>query len=100
MLNFSKSGHLVFCGSSALERGALRSRGKGQLSVDFCGGDDDTAELVLRAISHVRQSAQNLRSSSGHVRRIGLQRLWLFRTIGGHGDAKRIVDNEQNATDQ
>ena len=51
-----------------------------------------------------RQSAQYLRSSSAHVRRVGLQNLWLFRevqeilllrAIQNHGDANRVVDNEQ-----
>ena len=54
MLNFCESGHHVFCGSSALERGCLRSKGKGHMSVHFCG-DDDTAELVLRKIISVNQ---------------------------------------------
>ena len=54
MLNFSECGHLVFRGSSALERGALRSKGKGKLSFHFCG-DDKTAELILRTIISVKQ---------------------------------------------
>ena len=48
MLNFSESGHPMFRGSSALERGDLKSKGKG-LSVYFCG-DDKTVEVVLRTI--------------------------------------------------
>ena len=52
MLNFSESGHPVFRGSSALERGDLKSKGKGKLSIHFCG-DDYTAELVLRTIISV-----------------------------------------------
>ena len=49
-----------------------------------------------------------LRSSSGHVRRTGLENLWLFRTyretcrserFRDHGDANRIVENEQIASD-
>ena len=54
MLNFSESGHPVFRGSSALERGDLKSQGKGNLSFHFCG-DDNTAELVLRMIVSVNQ---------------------------------------------
>ena len=41
MLNFSESGHPVFRGSSAMEQGDLRSKGKGKLSV-YCCGDDNT----------------------------------------------------------
>ena len=72
MLNFSESGHPVFRGSSALERGALRSKWK-ENCLHFCG-DDNTAEFVP-SHDHLRQSAQYLRSSSGHVRRIGLLNL-------------------------
>ena len=53
-INFSESGHPVFHGSSALERGALQSNGKGKLSIHFCG-DDDTAKVVLRTIISVNQ---------------------------------------------
>ena len=54
VINFSESGHPVFRGSSALERGALRSKDKGKLSIHFCD-DDDTAELVLRTLISVNQ---------------------------------------------
>ena len=54
MLNFSENRHPVFRGSGALERGALRSKGKGKLSIHFCG-DEDTAEVVLRTIISVNQ---------------------------------------------
>ena len=58
MINFSESGHPVFRGSSAFESGDLKSKRKGKLSIHFCG-DDDTAEVVLRAIISVNQlSAQ------------------------------------------
>ena len=54
LVNSSESGHPVFRGSSALERGVLKSKGKDKLSVHFCG-DDDTAEVVLRTIVSVNQ---------------------------------------------
>ena len=54
MLNFSESGHTVFLGSSALERGDLESKGKGKLFIHFCV-DDNTAELVRRTIISVNQ---------------------------------------------
>ena len=54
MLNFSESGHPVFHGSSALERGDLKSKGKGKLSIRFCS-DDETPEVVLRTITSVNQ---------------------------------------------
>ena len=54
MINFSDSGHPVFRGSSAFERGDLKSKGKGKLSIHVCC-DDETAEVVLRAIISVNQ---------------------------------------------
>ena len=36
MLNFSETGHPVFRASSALQRGDLKSKRKGHLSVHFC----------------------------------------------------------------
>ena len=54
MLNCSESGHPVFRASSALERGPLRIKGKGKLSIHFCG-DDKTVEVVLRTIISVVQ---------------------------------------------
>ena len=50
MLNFNESGHPVFLGSSASKRGDFKSKGKGKLSIHFCG-DENTAELVLRTSS-------------------------------------------------
>ena len=37
LLNFGESGHPVFRGTSALERGTLKSKGGGKLSIHFCG---------------------------------------------------------------
>ena len=65
MINFSESGHPVFRGSSAFERGSLRIKGGIKLSVHFCG-DADTVEVVLRTIISVNQ-LQCLRSSSGYM---------------------------------
>ena len=47
-------------------RGDLKNKGKGELSIHFCG-DDNTA--------------QYLRSRSGHVRRTGLQGNLFLRTL-------------------
>ena len=44
----------VFRGSSASERGDLKSKAKGELSFHFCG-DDKTVEVVLRTIISVNQ---------------------------------------------
>ena len=58
MITFSESGHPMFRGSSAFERGSLRSKGGGKLSIHFCG-DTDTVEVVLRTIVSVNQHSVN-----------------------------------------
>ena len=97
---FSESGHPVFRGSSALERGALRSKGKGKLSIHFCG-DEDTAEVVLRTIISVNQL-----SVSRAVAYMCDELTWKIsetccsEQFGDYGDANRIVENEQSPLDQ
>ena len=54
IINFSESGHPAFRESSAFVGGFLRSKGKGKLSILFCG-DDTTVEVVLRTIISVNQ---------------------------------------------
>ena len=54
MINFSESGHPVFRGSGAFERGDLKSKGKGQLSIHF-NGSDETVEVILRTVISVNQ---------------------------------------------
>ena len=54
MINFSESGHPVFRGSSAFERGDLKSKGKGKLSIHF-NGSDETVEVILRTVTSVNQ---------------------------------------------
>ena len=67
MLNFAESGHPVFRATSAVERGELKSKENGKKSIHF-NGSDETVELILR--TYFCQSAQYLRSRSGHVQRI------------------------------
>ena len=54
MLNFAESCHPVFRASSALERGALKGKGKGVKSIHF-NGSDETMELILRTVLSVNQ---------------------------------------------
>ena len=54
MLNSSESGPPVFRGSSASQRGDLKSKGKGKSSTHF-NGSDETVEVVLRTIISVNQ---------------------------------------------
>ena len=50
----SESGHPFFRATSALERGTLKSKGGGKLSIHFCG-DYDNVELLFRIIVSVNQ---------------------------------------------
>ena len=106
MINFCESGHPVFRGSSALERGDLKSKGEGTLSVHF-NGSDETVEAVF-SHNYFRQSAQYLWSSGGYVWRASLRNLQMFRgygetrsteRFGGHGNANRFFDNKWNPSD-
>ena len=54
MLNFVESGHPTFRATSALERGELKSKGKGKKSIHF-NGSEETNELLLRTIISVNQ---------------------------------------------
>ena len=51
IINFAERRHPIFRASSALERGALKSKGKG---IHFNGGDE-TIELILRTVISVNQ---------------------------------------------
>ena len=54
MLNIAESGHPTFRATSALERGDLKSKGKGIKSTHFNGGDD-TIDSILETIISVNQ---------------------------------------------
>ena len=54
LLDLSESGHPVFCGTGALDRGTLRNKETGKLSTHFCG-DPQTVEVILRTIISVNQ---------------------------------------------
>ena len=54
MINFSESRHPVFCATSPLSRGTLKSEIGGKLSIHFCA-DGDTIETVFRTIISVNQ---------------------------------------------
>ena len=54
LLNLSKSGHRVFRGTRALERGILRSKEGGELSMHFCC-DPQLVEVIYRTIISVNQ---------------------------------------------
>ena len=54
MINFAESGHPIFRASSALERGELKSKGKGMKTIHY-NGTDETIELILRTVISVNQ---------------------------------------------
>ena len=107
LLNFSESGPPVFRGTSALERGTLKSKGGGNLSFHFCGDQSNCWREFLHY--YFRQSAQCFRSSSGFVWRTGLADFWLFCKHGetccegqgrDHGRTDRFVDHDKPTYDQ
>ena len=51
MLNFAGSGHPMFRGTSALERGELRSKGGGRTTIHFKASDDKVQLLPKMVIS-------------------------------------------------
>ena len=65
MINFSESGHPVCRGSSAFERGDLKSKGKRKIVHTFQWQRQNSRNDS--SYSYFRQSAQCLRSSSGNV---------------------------------
>ena len=54
MLNFAENGHPACRASSALERGELKSKGKGVKTIHF-NGSDETIELIFRTVLAVNQ---------------------------------------------
>ena len=54
MLNFAESGHPIFRATSALERGELRSKEKGNTSINF-NGSEENIEMILSTITSVNQ---------------------------------------------
>ena len=54
MLNFAESGHPIFRATNGLERGELKSKGKGMKAIHF-NGSEETVELILRTVTSVNQ---------------------------------------------
>ena len=84
-----------------IQRKDLKSKAEGKLSVHF-RGDEEAAEVVLRTIISVDQL-----SVYGAAADMCDELAWRISgcseiegQFGDHGDANRIVDNEQNASDQ
>ena len=68
LVEFAESGCPIFPATFPLSRGKLKSRGHGKLSIHFAA-DQETIETILR-INYFCKSAQSLRSSRKHVRRM------------------------------
>ena len=54
LLEFAESGHPTFRATTPLSRGALKSKGRGKLSVHFAA-DQDTIDTIFRIILSVNQ---------------------------------------------
>ena len=63
LLEFAESGCPIFCATTPLSRGKLKSKGHGKLSVHFAA-DQETMEYFSHCFC---QSAQSSRSSCRHV---------------------------------
>ena len=67
LLEFAESGHPTFRATTPLSRGQLKSKRHGKLSIHFAA-DEHTIDTSFRIF--FCKSAQSLRSSGSHVRRI------------------------------
>ena len=65
MFQFAESGHPVFCVTSPLSRGQIKSKGGGKMSIHY-RADLETIETVFRKIT-VCKSAQSSRSNRRNV---------------------------------
>ena len=54
LLKFAESGHPIFCSTTPLSRGKLKSKGKGKVSRHFIA-DQDTVDTIYRIILSVNQ---------------------------------------------
>ena len=54
MFRFAERGHPIYGATSALERGELKSKGKGMQSIHF-NGSDEPIDLIFRTIISVNQ---------------------------------------------
>ena len=54
LLEFAESGHPTFRATTPLSRGALKSKGRGKLSIHFAA-DQDTIDTIYRIILSVNQ---------------------------------------------
>ena len=54
LLEFAESGHPIFCATTPLSRGSLKSKGRGKLSIHFAA-DQDTIDTIYRIILSVNQ---------------------------------------------
>ena len=54
LLEFAESGHSVFRATTPLSRGALKSKGRGKLSIHFAA-DQDTIDTIYRIFLSVNQ---------------------------------------------
>ena len=54
LLEFAESGHPIFCATTPLSRGQLKSKGRGKLSIHITA-DQDTVDTIYRIILSVNQ---------------------------------------------
>ena len=67
LLEIAESGHPIFCATTQLSRGQVKSKGRGKLSIHFTA-DQDAVDAIYRIILSVNQL--NVHGSGSNMRRI------------------------------
>ena len=106
LLEFAKSGHPVFRATTPLSRGALKSKGRGKLSIHFAT-DQDTIDTIYRIILSVNQLgvygavAALCEEFEDHQDRTGELVLLMGQSIVlGEVKAEALLHNENPMNDQ
>ena len=106
LLEFAESGHPTFRATTPLSRGALKSKGRGKLSIHFAA-DQDTIDTIYRIILSVNQLsvygavAAICEEFEGHQDRTGEPVILMGQSIVlGEVKAETHLQNESPMNDQ
>ena len=106
LLEFAESGHPIFRATTPLSRGALKSKGRGKLSIHFAA-DQDTIDTIYRIILSVNQLsvygavAAICEEFEGHQDRTGEPVILMGQSIVlGEVKAETPLQNENPMNDQ
>ena len=106
LLEFAESGHTTFRATTPLSRGALKSKGRGKLSIHFAA-DQDTIDTIYRIILSVNQLsiygavAAICEEFEDHQDRTGEPVILMGHSIVlGEVKAETLLQNESPMNDQ